>query len=148
MLGKSLKKIAGAVSPAYGIMTGEGEMGRASRKGLFGALPRMITKDAQEAKAGSGRGAIARAAGNSNTAEPQEGAPQAGRPRMRGLLRGAAPMVGTAFSRLQANPGFQEALAKNKAMRGASTQGMKKGGSVSARADGIAKKGKTKGRMV
>ena len=97
---------------------------------------------------GSGRGAIARAVGNANTAAPQEGAPQAGRPRMRGLLGGAAPMVGTAFSRLQANPGFQEALAKNKAMRGASTQGMKKGGSVSARADGIAKKGKTKGRMV
>lgn len=113
-------------------------------------------------------------------AQPQEG--QAGTPPQgRGFMKNSSGMVGTAFSRLQNNPGFQEALAKNKAARGNGeppmagnramgvvnrafregvrknapapaadrpNQTMKKGGSVSARADGIAKKGKTKGRMV
>ena len=44
--GAFLKKVAGAVSPAYGIATGEGAMGKASSKGLFGVLPRAITKAA------------------------------------------------------------------------------------------------------
>jgi hypothetical protein len=105
-----MEKFLGNFSPAYGIMTGEGEMGRASRKGLFGMLPRMITKDAQEEEAAQLEAAQLEAA--------QLEAAQAGRPA-------AAASAG----------------------RGS---GMKKGGSVSAskRADGCAKKGKTKGRMV
>jgi hypothetical protein len=45
---KMFKKIAGAVSPAYGMATGEGAMGKASRKGVFGAAARAITKEASK----------------------------------------------------------------------------------------------------
>lgn len=43
---KMFKKVAGAISPAYGMATGEGAMGKASRKGVFGAAARAITKAA------------------------------------------------------------------------------------------------------
>lgn len=43
---KMFKKVAGAISPAYGMATGEGAMGKASRKGAFGAAARAITKAA------------------------------------------------------------------------------------------------------
>jgi hypothetical protein len=45
---KMFKKIAGAISPAYGMATGEGAMGKASRKGVFGAAARAITKEASK----------------------------------------------------------------------------------------------------
>lgn len=53
------KKTAGATSPAYGIATGEGAMGKASRKGLFGAIPRMVTKSAQDTARKMPRGEVA-----------------------------------------------------------------------------------------
>jgi hypothetical protein len=81
-----MKKLLGAISPAYGVLTGEGEMGRMAKKGMMGLLPRMIAKNA--------------------SAEEEE---------------------------------KQRAAAEGRAM--------KKGGYVKA-ADGCAKKGKTKGRMV
>lgn len=58
-LSKLFKKTAGATSPAYGMATGEGEMGKASRKGLFGALPRMVTKAAQDTARKMPRGEVA-----------------------------------------------------------------------------------------
>jgi hypothetical protein len=82
-----MKKLLGAVSPAYGVLTGEGEMGRMAKKGMMGLLPRMIAKGA--------------------TKEEEEE--------------------------------MKRAQAEGRAM--------KKGGYVKA-ADGCAKKGKTKGRMV
>jgi hypothetical protein len=41
-----MKKFLGNFSPAYGIMTGEGEMGKMAKKGMMGLLPRMIAKGA------------------------------------------------------------------------------------------------------
>jgi hypothetical protein len=41
-----MKKFLGNFSPAYGIMTGEGEMGKMAKKGMMGILPRMIAKGA------------------------------------------------------------------------------------------------------
>jgi hypothetical protein len=139
-----------------GVKTGEAkpqedQVGQAPQgRGMLG---RMVSQDQAAQQSGAapqGRGMIANLARRSQAAQPQEGAPEMSPPRGRGFMKNSGSMMGTAFSRLQANPGFQEALAKNKAMRGASTQGMKKGGSVSAskRADGCAKKGKTKGRML
>ena len=113
------KKFLGTVSPAYGIMSGEGEIGKASRKGMLGVAPRLITKAMQEGKTegetgGSKKGVLARAAG-----EADQG--QTGRPMFGGGKRGTAiPMSG---------------------------KGMKAGGYGKA-ADGCAKKGKTKGRML
>jgi hypothetical protein len=83
-----MKKFLGNFSPAYGVMTGEGEMGKMAKKGMMGLLPRMIAK------------------GASQEAEEEE---------------------------------------KRRAM--AEGRSMKAGGYVKA-ADGCAKKGKTKGRMV
>ena len=82
-----MKKVLGALSPVYGVMTGEGIMGKAAREGGMGLIPQLIAKNAYE-----------------KDAEEQE-----------------------------AN--------KRKA------KGMKAGGYVKA-ADGCAKKGKTKGRIV
>lgn len=82
-----MKKFLGNFSPAYGTLTGEGEMGKAASKGMFGLIPRLLAKDAQ-------------------SAEEEE--------KKRAAAEGRA---------------------------------MKKGGYVKA-ADGCAKKGKTKGRMV
>jgi hypothetical protein len=90
-----MKKFLGNFSPAYGVLTGEGEMGRMAKKGMMGLLPRMIAKNASSEEEEKKKG----------TATP---------------ATTSAPTT------------------------------MKKGGSVSAskRADGCAKKGKTKGRMV
>jgi hypothetical protein len=112
-------KLLGSLSPAYGVMSGEGAIGKASRKGMLGLAPRLITKAMQEGKTegeagGSKKGLIGRAAG-----EADQG--QTGRPMLGGGKRGTAiPMSG---------------------------EGMKAGGYVKA-ADGCAKKGKTKGRML
>ena len=84
-----MKKFLGNFSPAYGTLTGEGEMGKMASKGMFGLVPRLLAKDAQK------------------DAEEE---------RKRAAAEGRAPA-------------------------------MKKGGYVKA-ADGCAKKGKTKGRMV
>jgi hypothetical protein len=43
-----MKKFLGNFSPAYGIMTGEGEMGKMAKKGMMGLLPRMIAKGATQ----------------------------------------------------------------------------------------------------
>jgi phage tail tube protein FII len=61
-----------------------------------------------------------------------------------------SPRRGGMMGRVPMSAGLLSQVAADRSMRGASTQGMKKGGSVSAskRADGCATKGKTKGRMV
>ena len=43
-----MKKFLGNFSPAYGIMTGEGEMGKMAKKGMMGLLPRMIAQGATQ----------------------------------------------------------------------------------------------------
>lgn len=62
---------------------------------------------------------------------------------------GEPPMAGNRAMGV-VNRAFREGVRKNAPAPAADRpdQTMKKGGSVSARADGIAKKGKTKGRMV
>ena len=128
-----LKKILGAVSPAYGILTGKGAMGKAASKGLLGALPRAIAKDAQKS------------GGKSGSAEPEEGAPETGRPRGRGFLgrlaeqaqqQGGMPMSGDGPRGGGMMGRIPMAALKSKSMRGASTQGMKSGGKVKNYRDG------------
>jgi hypothetical protein len=82
----------GDISPAAGIATGEGMIGKLAGKGGLGLLPAAIARNAQE----------------------------------------------------------DEEERKKKAAGGAPTTSMKKGGAVSAsrRADGIAQRGKTRGKMV
>ena len=46
-MGDKTKKILGALSPAYGIATGEGLFGKLADKGLLGLGPRMIASEAQ-----------------------------------------------------------------------------------------------------
>jgi hypothetical protein len=193
------KKFLGTVSPAYGIMSGEGEIGKASRKGMLGLAPRLITKAMQEGKTegeagGRKKGVLARAAGEAD--QGQTGRPTPGRGQKRGEMpmsgggkkNIAIPMsgegmkaggklkkyqdggfvgngnypfgqgqtstsmgdtssggLGNASPLVQVNAGAADA---------ASTQpfGMKKGGTVKAvkshRGDGIAQRGRTKGRFV
>jgi hypothetical protein len=89
-----MKKLLGAISPAYGALTGEGVMGKVAREGGMGLIPRMTSRDAYE-----------------STKEKQE--------RKKRAAAGNTKPATT----------------------------MKAGGYVKA-ADGCAKKGKTKGRMV
>ena len=43
-----MKKLLGNFSPAYGTLTGEGEMGKMAGKGMFGLIPRLIAKGAMK----------------------------------------------------------------------------------------------------
>ena len=47
----SFKKILGTLSPAYGIATGQGMIGKLADKGLLGLGPRMIANEAQQNEA-------------------------------------------------------------------------------------------------
>ena len=44
-----MKKLLGAISPAYGALTGEGVMGKIAREGGMGLIPRMTSRDAYDA---------------------------------------------------------------------------------------------------
>ena len=93
------KRILGTLSPAYGLMSGQGAFGKLAESGMAGVLPSMLAQDRKDRKAEE--------------------------------ARNAAASVGVK----------------------APTAGMKKGGKVksssaSRRADGIAQRGKTKGRMI
>jgi hypothetical protein len=110
-----LKKLAKIFSPAYSLMSilkkGGGKGGEESPQGR-----------------GIGRGMVgrlAREASMAGSAEPEEGAPEVGRPRGRGML-GRIPM----------SAGLLGQVAADRSMRGASTQGMKSGGKVKGFRDG------------
>jgi hypothetical protein len=121
-----LKKLLGAVSPAYGIITGKGEMGRASRKGLFGMLPRMITKDAQDSEGDSGRGMIGRLAGEADQS-------QTGRPMSDADKKAAAQKFMSGARQMRTSPfgGGKSGIAIPM-----SGEGMKSGGKLKKYRDG------------
>lgn len=124
-LNMNFKKIMGALSPAYGVATGEGVFGKLADKGLLGIAPRMIANRAQEKDAAGEREA---AAGEANRAAAIEKEKKA-----------IARQDYIAASRVPSG-----------GMEGYKATGFKKGGKVSSaskRADGCCIKGKTKGTL-
>jgi hypothetical protein len=93
-----MKKVLGSLSPAYGMMTGEGAFGKLADSGLGGIIPTLISQHRRKKKDGTAM-------------SPQE-----------------------------------EAMTASGGMKKGGKVKMDSGGYVKA-ADGVAKKGKTKGRM-
>ena len=126
----------GDVSPVVGMFTGEGMTGNLIRQGVGGILPSMIARDAYDSKQQSIAG---------EKAKEDEKNAQAAQ---------AAAQESAMVSKQQ-----KAEQAKNYVSRARETGGLeeyksyKKGGKVkmssaSKRADGIAVKGKTRGRIV
>jgi len=127
-------KILGSLSPAYGLISGKGAFGKLADSGMAGVIPSLIAADRRKRKSGD----------KSGSAEPQS---QTGRSMSDEDEKAAAQKFMSGARQMRTSPfgGGKSGIAIPM-----SGEGMKKGGSVSAskRADGIAKKGKTKGRMV
>jgi hypothetical protein len=137
-----MKKFLGNFSPAYGIMTGEGEMGKMAKKGMMGLLPRMIAKGAtkeeeEEMKRAQAEGRAMKKGGKVNgfrdggiyTAEmgqPPQDIDGGSAPRK-------APLKPKAPAKPKAPPKPVKPMEVKKA----------KGGSI----DGIAQRGKTNCKM-
>jgi hypothetical protein len=137
-----MKKFLGNFSPAYGIMTGEGEMGKMAKKGMMGLLPRMIAKGAtkeeeEEMKRAQAEGRAMKKGGKVNgfrdggiyTAEmgqpPQD------------IDGGSAPRKAPSKPKAPAKPKAPPKPVKPMEVKKA------KGGSI----DGIAQRGKTNCKM-
>lgn len=111
------------LSPLAGIATGKGMMGNLARSGALGLGSMAIAKDAYSDEEAAKRAKVAQAQ------QAQQAAQQAAQQQA-----------------------YQQALQRNQATQIQSAvaegmQGMRKGGYV-AKADGIAKRGKTRGKMV
>ena len=137
-----MKKFLGNFSPAYGIMTGEGEMGKMAKKGMMGLLPRMMAKGAtkeeeEEMKRAQAEGRAMKKGGKVNgfrdggiyTAEmgqpPQD------------IDGGSAPRKAPSKPKAPAKPKAPPKPVKPMEVKKA------KGGSI----DGIAQRGKTNCKM-
>ena len=124
-------KFLGTVSPAYGIMSGEGEIGKASRKGMLGLAPRLITKAMQEGKTegeagGRKKGLIARVAGEADQS-------QTGRPMSDADKKAAAQKFMSGARQMRTSPfgGGKSGIAIPM-----SGEGMKSGGKLKKYRDG------------
>lgn len=120
------KEILGTISPAYGIATGKGVIGDLADKGLLGLGPREIASKAQERNERKER-------------EPAE----------REAMAKAAMAKEQKAAAEKANY-LSAARVPTGGLEGYKATGLKSGGKVksaSARADGCAIKGKTKGTI-
>lgn len=152
-LKRMFKKVAGALSPAYGIATGEGAMGKASRKGMLGAVARAVTKEAskpenkaklEEAPRKGMLGAVARAVTKgSQKAEPAQSAEPTQRPAQsvqpapagrRRLFSGRRTGEATPSQENEAPEGFGKFSSKGGgAFQRAAAEAVKKAGGAPAK---------------
>jgi hypothetical protein len=161
-----MKKFLGNFSPAYGIMTGEGEMGKMAKKGMMGLLPRMMAKGAtkeeeEEMKRAQAEGRAMKKGGKVNgfrdggiyTAEmgqPPQDIDGGSAPKKKPALKRLTPKQSEA-ARDEAKKRFSEMprgttrkLTKDDLMLTSKDKAsFRKGGSI----DGIAKRGKTNCKM-
>jgi hypothetical protein len=123
-----MKELLGTLSPAYGMIKGEGLFGNAV--GVLPAIAKDMRDDRQKKKDEDKNAAGAQAMKKGGSVNENKMMKKMGR----GLTKAAMQKVASKVVK-----GHEKRM-----------HGMKSGGSVSAskRADGIAMKGKTKGRMV
>jgi len=123
-----MKELLGTLSPAYGMIKGEGLFGNAV--GVIPAIAKDMRDDRQKKKDEDKNAAGAQAMKKGGSVNENAMMKKMGR----GLTKAAMQKVASKVVK-----GHEKRM-----------HGMKSGGSVSAskRADGIAMKGKTKGRMV
>jgi hypothetical protein len=123
-----MKELLGTLSPAYGMIKGEGLFGNAV--GVLPAIAKDMRDDRQKKKDEDKNAAGAQAMKKGGSVNENAMMKKMGR----GLTKAAMQKVASKVVK-----GHEKRM-----------HGMKSGGSVSAskRADGIAMKGKTKGRMV
>jgi hypothetical protein len=123
-------------------------------------MPKGIREPLQELEGGKGFGGMGGGGGGvryKTTAQPERSDPAQEAKNLKALFSAAGIATGaglTAASAMDAPNRRAAAERKEKAEREAAAElkresrGMKAGGTASARADGIAQRGKTKGRMV
>ena len=141
------KDLLGTMSPAYGISTGHGGFGQLADSGIGGLIPTMMAKDRRKKKDGTEMTETEAAA----SPAMKKGGPVS--PNKKTLAKTGFYDKGTTkserekiVSKVTTTPQRVKMVEKM-----LSAKKMKSGGtasSASKRADGIAMKGKTKGRMV
>ena len=138
------KDLMGTLSPAYGISTGHGGFGQLADSGIGGLIPTMMAKDRRKKKDGTemteAEAAASPAMKKGGSVSPSKKVlEKSGFYDKDKTKSEREKIVGKVTTKPQRVKMVEKML---------STKKMKSGGSVSKRADGVAIKGKTKGRFV
>jgi hypothetical protein len=141
------KDLMGTMSPAYGMMTGHGAFGQMADSGLGGVIPTMLSQERKKKKDGT---PMTEAEAAASPAMKKGGSVS---PNKKMLAKSGFYDKDTTKSEREkiVNKVTTKPQRVKMVEKMLSTKKMKSGGTVSPaskRADGIAMKGKTKGRMI